>query len=590
MQVNSAHQSPTAAAVQALPTFLDQHGRTLLTAALSVIVVAALAFKLRLVFTLNVNWDEFYYLHWLYLFLRGELSNQFQTFHVHFFTWLPGISRNEVDQVIAARLVVYILSIGSSAFTYLIARNFFDRLCSLFVLSCYLSFSVIVAHGTSFRVDPIAAFFFLGAVYLLIRPGSAWFGPIIAGAAIALAIMMTIKSAFYLPVFGAMLLIEFLDRERRPEALRRVMAFGGTFILTLMALYGLHEATLSAPTFDDATGFVATSADKVIRLNEFFPRWRYFLRSLIEDAALWGIFLFGVVCLLRDAFRNQLRPERRVLYLATFLLPLATLIFYRNAFPYFYVFVLSPAVLVCGIALERLLAIRTDKSGQRTPWLVVGLLVIAVATNFFQENLSGAMDRTRAQRQTVELVHKLFPEPVPYFDRTTMIASFPDVGFFMSSWGIEGYLERNEPVFRTIIEEKRPPFYIADIELLDPRIEQTSFRDLGIALLPDDYAAIEENYVHHWGDLYVAGKTLRFADGGETLMFDMLIPGLYTIEAPAPLEIDGVAVPPGRAIELNKGSHRARLQTGIGGEVTLRWGNHLYRPDDPPTDVTFTGF
>ena len=41
------------------------------------------------------------------------------------------------------------------------------------------------------------------------------------------------------------------------------------------------------------------------------------------------------------------------------------------------------------------------------------------------------------QRAVVAAVHRIFPEPVPYLDHGGVMASFPKVNFFMSSWGVD---------------------------------------------------------------------------------------------------------------------------------------------------------
>ena len=47
------------------------------------------------------------------------------------------------------------------------------------------------------------------------------------------------------------------------------------------------------------------------------------------------------------------------------------------------------------------------------------------------------------------------------------MASFPLVGFFMTTLGVDTYLQRGQPVLRQAVEEKRPPLLIANHPLLD---------------------------------------------------------------------------------------------------------------------------
>src|SRR5512145_509091 len=85
-----------------LRRLLSSPVRTLLIS----VLITALVVRMNVIANLNINWDEFLYLSQIYEYLRGDLDLKLQTFHVHFFGWLPGVSVNEVDQVIAGRAVM----------------------------------------------------------------------------------------------------------------------------------------------------------------------------------------------------------------------------------------------------------------------------------------------------------------------------------------------------------------------------------------------------------------------------------------------------------------------------------------------------
>jgi hypothetical protein len=91
--------------------------------------------------------------------------------------------------------------------------------------------------------------------------------------------------------------------------------------------------------------------------------------------------------------------------------------------------------------------------------------------------------------------------------------------------------------------------------------------------MPGDERAFKENYIQHWGNVFVAGK--RLAAGSEDLAIDVVVPGTYTVEDAA-VVIDSVTYAIGSTIELARGPHT------VSGErtrdATLRWGDHLARP------------
>ncbi|MCI0430022.1 MAG: hypothetical protein L0210_05700, partial [Rhodospirillales bacterium] len=110
------------AAASARPGARQAKAIAWMEAALALFIGLELLFKYQLLFRLNINWDEFFFLSKIYDYRRGELSGPLQTFYVHFFGWLPLVSGNEVTQIIAARGVMYAVGLGSCLLTYSIGR------------------------------------------------------------------------------------------------------------------------------------------------------------------------------------------------------------------------------------------------------------------------------------------------------------------------------------------------------------------------------------------------------------------------------------------------------------------------------------
>jgi hypothetical protein len=178
--------------VTALPEALMMKERTVartqsaaatawIEAALALLIGLEILFKYRLLFHLNISWDEFLYLSKIYEYECAALSYPLQTFYVHFFGWLPLVSGNEVTQIMWARGVAYAFALGPCVLTYSIGRLYLCRTASLFAALVYLSFSHVIEHGTAFRADPIGAFLFLAALWLVLRrPGSRFVGAVAA--------------------------------------------------------------------------------------------------------------------------------------------------------------------------------------------------------------------------------------------------------------------------------------------------------------------------------------------------------------------------------------------------------------------------
>jgi hypothetical protein len=104
------------------------------------------------------------------------------------------------------------------------------------------------------------------------------------------------------------------------------------------------------------------------------------------------------------------------------------------------------------------------------------------------------------------------------------------------------------------------------------------------ALTPNDAAALRDNFIPHWGPIWVAGKRLDPTQGA-TSNFAVAIPGAYTLEADEKMLIDGKIFLPGNVLTLTEGVHSYR-----GPFAQLRYGEHLPRPPRQPPKAVFTGF
>ena len=182
---------------------------------LLVLIAVAAVLRVPLVFRLNIDGDEFRFLSLVYEHLRGQLGTPLMTIHVYLFQWLPLVSANEADQIVAARVVMLALSLGSAVLTYLIGRMFLSRPGALFATLCYLTFSNVVVHGASFRFDPICSFFFLLSLYWLLSAPTRPVGRLLrAGACLSLALLVSLKSVFFVATVAAVLLPGFVPPAR----------------------------------------------------------------------------------------------------------------------------------------------------------------------------------------------------------------------------------------------------------------------------------------------------------------------------------------------------------------------------------------
>lgn len=528
----------------------------------------------------NINWDEFFFLYNIHAVARGEIIQPMQTFYIWLFWWLPGLGGDEISQVMAAR-GVFILLLGLSMYLlYRISRHFFSRTAGLFAVAISLSMTNVINHGFTFRYDTLSlALIFLALFLLLQGDMRRWLG---AAVATALAMLVTVKTVFFLPTLIAFALIAAAAEGWSRRVLIRgavaagaaVLVFGGLFFLHL-SLLGLGAAGGTAET----ASLLSDAGGRMLGAGVLAPRLPTLLLSLAQNPAQWLVILAGVLMALLALIKKQQRG--RAIAVVALALPLFTPIIYRNAFAYFYVMILPPAAIATGYFVETLRA-RAERpsgasGGDSARLLLLTPLIIALVMggSYYSSRL---FDQRISQRETIALVHALFPEPVPYIDRNAMVASFPKAGLFMSTWGMKIYRAEGRPVMRALLETEAPVLLLANTILLDLNggggadiVEQRRL------LLGEDFDVLRDNFIHFWGIVYLAGKRFEF-DGSGTQSFEILVPGPYTLEAEGEVIIDKTRLVPGGVVVLERGPHAITADAGLPRAV-LVYGDNPKRPE-----------
>jgi hypothetical protein len=358
---------------------------------------------------------------------------------------------------------------------------------------------------------------------------------------VAVALLVTLKSLFFLPVFGVALLADPSRGSQSLSTARAVLIFGAVLAGATLALYLWHSRDIVATTPTAAalqsTASVALQQAPVRRLPEF-------LATVKSNIVQWVLLALGILMLCRRILTGQRALESALLL--SLALPLLSLIFYRNTFPYFYVFILPPALVLCGMAFDQL---SLDRGARSRRGVLVSLLVtIAIGASATSHVRPRLRDGTVAQRTVIQAIHEIFPRPVPYIDRNGMIASFPKVGFFMSTWGIQRYHERERAVFADLLRTRRPHFVLANT----PALVSVFGRRGGGPLHPDDVAVLRTHFVPYWGPVYVAGTQLHLEPGTDTA-WEVLIAGSYRLQGEGPVVIGNVPYAPGSIVKLDSG-------------------------------------
>lgn len=550
-----------------------QHAFLMLNGLLSIAILALLITKFRLISLLNINWDEFLFASKIYLFERGELTYPLQIFHVHLFGWLKHVPGTGIDQIIAARETMFGLRVLGCLCVFVIGRKLYGTTGALVAVLASLSFSYMVMHGESFRADPIISFCFIAAAMLLIVWPERLAATLAASLFMALGMLVSIKTVIYGPTIATLLVITFAFADRRSRALRNAALFTVAALATATLLYLWHRSTL-APT--DAPALGAKLADTGTRMWTA-PSPHFFRATFDWDRAWWLLLLIGVAVALHRSFQGEAASRRSALTVLALVMPIATLNFYRNAFPYYYICLVPAAAIALGY-----LASLLPKALPQRPLLVaavIGTAVLFTGTRTVSLVELNGTDTLAPQRQVLDVVHTLFPEPVPYIDRCAMVVNYPKLGIFMSTLVAGIYRERGEPVMQSLVEQHQPPFLLENSPGLYLDISVDELSTSPYRLLPEDHRYLQTHYQRHWGPIRVAGRAVRL-EAGQPQQLSLPVAGPYTLEAASPVQIDGSVHAPGAVISMTSGDHELRSEEAI--DLVLRYGDHLPRPPNKP--------
>ena len=532
--------------------------KTSRTVSFILLLILAL-FHLAIAIYYEINWDEFFRLGRIYEWNRGELSAVFESGYIYLFLWLKFISSNEVIQIIAARLIMLGLLFYSVFQLHKALRIYFSFEISALSIVFYLGHFFVLLTATSFRVDPIILALLTTAISLILLP-STRLRSIIIGVCIGAAGFISLKSAIFVPSIGLLLLWQIMRSDQKIQSFARALTIGFLAIAVFLILITLHNLTLAKP--DDVQGFVSYAAKNTLLKYGVFPQKRIFLLNIMYNPVYWLVVLIGILQL-KAIFDRTINRDKFIVT-AIMAMPMISLLFYAHAYNYFYTFLLLPLSFVIALACEKL--------SELFPKIFI--LIPSAATLLAVNNFATLMPYSNAhQRHVLQQVHKIFPEPVDYIDRCSMVSTYTKNGLFMSYIQMHEYTEAGTPIMSKIVQENQPKFILANLPELD--LDTIGTEELKRPLLDEDMAVLRQNYIHHWGPVYVAGKSIP-QDVGEAEI-NIFISGDYTLEAKEGGFIGGKFYENGDVISLDKGSYS--ISKTPEHKLTLRWGNHLFVPE-----------
>jgi hypothetical protein len=559
------------------PGASESRGRSLDLSLLIGTILFILCIQIYFVFNFNINWDEFLYLSLIFEYSSGTLTKSLQTFHTHFFSWFTILDWDEAQLILLSRIIMLCCELATLGFIFLISRKFVSIKFALFGVASYLASGFVLTQGFSFRADPIITALLMASIYLLMDRSNYPWRFLAAAAAVALACAISIKSIFFIPPLIGALGWKMQDMEALKSKLTIFFGFAFSVLVLALILFFWHRSTLALGATNGISKFESIFS-KVFVDIPFWPQKRYFLSWITASWPQILLILAGCVLLWKRHNRKS-TVELKVILLFT--LPILSIFFYRNAYPYFFPFIVAPLMIGVSIGVQE---VSKNVSRSFTESLITIFLIYMVACTTTQAYLYSFHHQT-AQREIIATIHTMFPERTAYIDRNSMISTFPKCGFFMSSWGVENYRKKGKPIFEQVLKECEPKFLITNNYQLTKAMSATSSEESLHAFFDKDARTLQSNFIHHWGRIWVAGKS--FNSGISSEEFLISIEGTYTVESPEQVIIDRQQYNDGDTVFLSTGSHIIDLPLQ---QVKLRIGRHLPQPDFTPTSPIYFNF
>lgn len=488
-------------------------------------IVLVIAAQFYLVFSKAINWDEFLHYSIVFDLPRGRVVWVFQTIMYRFLDWIPLVAPEVIDGILVARLVMLACEIAAMIFIVLLARKFVDREAALLAGLLYVSGGFVFLHGFSLRPDPFVAALLMGALYVLAIGRLTVLHIVLAGFLVGFAGMSNMKAIFYAPAFAGVAYLVWHESEYRGRAAFRLALVPLFAASVFLILYALHSPSIASegPASSSLGSRIASYVGGEI------PRYGYSLQQLLIAPVL-------TVCtfLLPIAWRGQ--DNARRLALIGLLLPLATLLFYRNTFPYYFVFILPPICVAISPSLAWL-------ARRYNVWLVVVAIVATPAALL----VSYHDDVLQRQRLLLSEIDRLYPQETGYLGYTGTVSHYPRViPNLISGVGLKRYHQRGEPVIARAIERGEAGFVIDDYWVLSAALRKETVRG---TLLAEDFAQIGNNFIQYSGPIWVYGKQLCRGHG----KIELYRSGPYTFSSD--VVVDGREVAADEPVEINRGTH-----------------------------------
>lgn len=536
----------------------------------------SIAIKVALIFVfawhIRIIMDEFaqvgyakYFANGLFDTIQPPKAVGFAVFYklAHLIGW------DAVSIILIGRMQTAILACGTLLLVYACARALGEeRLRALFIVLILLCFTNFMERIFRTRSEPLALFFALSAILVILRGNVLTARKIfIAGILSGLAFLVTQKSAYFNLALGLGLVIEAMLRKDIYAAIVRGLYLTAGWLLSAIAycfIFGGSDPLRIAHSLIFGPIEVAVNGSDAyngIRL--------YVLQTLLENTFLYLLCFSGmVITLIRWKVSNE---KTRIALIFSFVI--ATLVFTHNQ-PWPYVFIMA----LPFISLWSLVPLDYLFAHNRTPILRLFFLTVTILTilSSYSINLSYLKISNVRQLELVSRAEALLKPDDKYFDGIGMLPNRlePTTLWLDATYILKTLREGKKSEAWQLFTQSPPKMIIWTYRLT--------------RIYPLIATAIDNSYVQVAPNIRLAGRLLHIDRQEE---FKVPLAGRYQLysETGAPvsaqIKVEGITLTP--PITLSAGSKTITLLNGQEKALLLPDGTYdgLFKNGDDAEDL-----
>lgn len=418
--------------------------------------------------------DEFEALHSAWLSFSGQTIyiDFFQ--HHHFLLYYSlapvfAIFGEGVDAIVVARLLSLAMMLGIIFLTYRIARLVYDR--NIAILSVFFLMTTFTFFDKAIEVRPdvpLVLMELLSVFFLLsyFRFREVW--RLVASVVALFVGFLFLQKAVFLGILIGMLLLYKVWRGE--FGWREFLAYWGLFSALIAGFVWYVSTTFSWSEYFFLNWELNT------KLLNTFPLYKYFLRSVAQSPLLWGLFVSGIVIMIRKRTFDDI---------AFFAIGLLGFIFTtKSPFPQYYLMSIPFVAIVSAVFFEKF---RERKAG-------VALLLVTLSIAWSFGAALYMWRSNEAQLAKVSYVLSVTSEEDLVYDGDAQFNVFrKDIDYF---WYSLKPKTGNLTAYRLVRDYEYDPYRLFDEK--KPKVVSSSFIKTKNPAVTDHYTKSDV-----FGDLYI---------------------------------------------------------------------------------------